>query len=40
MLSYLYARDVLNRRFELGESVIATDPFYNQEYKQFIGIAL
>ena len=38
--SFLYARDVLKGRFELGESAIAAEPLYNQEYKQFIGIAL
>ena len=32
--------DVLKGRFELGESAIAAEPLYNQEYKQFIGIAL
>ena len=38
--SYLYARDVLNSRFELGETTIAEDDYYKKKYFKLTGIRL
>jgi hypothetical protein len=35
-LSYLYAKDILKARFELGEYSIAKDPYYSLYYAAHI----
>lgn len=34
--SYLYARQVIHNRFELGEKSIATDAFYSYMYSRYV----
>ena len=34
--SYLYARQSIHNRFELGEKAIATDAFYSYMYSRYV----